>query len=700
MHIDYSTLSAFADGDLDPALSEAVSAHLRTCARSRAEVQFIRSLGDGLRALQTPLAPRDAFDGIWPEARKAIPTLELPLTQRQPARRAPLLALVAGVVGLMAAALVLTFGADRVMAGSSTLTLERARSGAMALRYETISPLAAETSVRARIRYWIPDSLRFAQNEGGFSAIELSRSAPGTFEGVVDLPPGTVYAAAAVEDLGGTYLDSDFGRFWEYLETDAEGRPTLEARRYQILAALEFNVPRAASLAEEAASEFPGQPLFSFWRLFLNASPSRPAASDGRPATDAARLGVLDRTARAGDPGPVEIDGLSRYARLLGRIDLADYWWDELRERYPRHDVAVQVNLQTILPVEPSTREKLEALEAEWVRVDAPITAQLGLRYSYELADPRVTERWLTRYEASTWGRDLDSDTEVARSLMNAPTLWTLAERWILDLLSPSYDWVGPARRLDQSRYNFDAETHYNRARLYLYLARIRLDRGDVAGGVDALERSVEEAWNPAVFVRAAEIHRSLGADVRAAQLLLLAQVDPVVPLEPFLPSAVDAAPHSPTDTELAEARAAMRQRIVAGLLDEPVIRNVDLRTESGDETTLEQAAGPGRGVTLVLYTMRPNLVPDEAFALLGLNSDRLDSAGVRIVFVTQRPGPWSQEYSEIDAEFYRDPDYQAWEALGAWRSLQYFVLDRSGRLRHRGEGLEAALRISLALTM
>ena len=697
-HIDYSTLSAFADGDLDPALSDAVSAHLRGCAKCRAEVQFIRSLGDGLRALQTPSAPRGAFNGSWPP-RKTSPIFELPLKKPQHARRGLVLGLAAGVVALVAAVLVLTVGADRLMAGSSTLTLERARDGAMGLRYETISPLAAETSVRARIRYWIPDSLRFAQNEGGFSATELSRSAAGMFEGVVDLPPGTVYAAATVEDLDGTYLDSDFGRFWEYLETDAEGRPTLEARRYQILAALEFNVPRAASLARDAVSEFPGQPEFSFWRLFLDASASTEAASDGRPATDAERLGVLDRTARAGDPGPVEIDGLSRYARLLGRIDLADYWWDALRVRYPRHDAAVQVNLQAILPLEASTREKLEALEADWARVDAPITAQLGLRYSYELADPRVTERWLTRHEASPWGRDLGSDTEVARRLLEVPALWTLAERWILDLLSHSYDWVGPARRLDQSRYNFDAETHHHRAHLYLYLARIRLGRGDVAGGADALERSVEEAWNPAVFVRAAEIHRSLGAHVRASELLSLAQVDPVVPLEPHLPSAAYAAPQGPADTDLAAARTAMQERTVAGLLDEPLIHNVGQRTETGDETTLEQAAGPGRGVTLVLYTMRPNLVPAEAFALLGLNSERLDSAGVRTVFVTQQPGPWPQEHSGIAAGFHHDPDYQVWEALGAWRSLQYFVLDRSGRLRHRGEGLEAALRISLALT-
>lgn len=595
----------------------------------------------------------------------------------------------------MAAGLVLTVGADRAMAGSSTLTLERAEGGAMALRYVTVSPLAAEASVRARIRYWTSDSLRFAQNEGGFTVVELSRSATGTFGGVVDLPPGTVYAAAAVEDLGGTHLDSDFGRFWEYLETDAEGRPTLEARRYQILAALESNIPRAALLAEEAASEFPGQPEFWLWLLSFERT--------GLPATDpplsahVARFSALNRAARDGNPGPVEIDALSRYARLLGRADVADYWWDQLRELYPRHDAAAQVNLQPILLSGASTDEKLEALEADWTGGGAPTTAQLGLRYSYEFADPRLTEKWLTRHEASSWGRNLSSDTEVARRLMDAPPLWTLAERWILDRLSLSYDWVGPARRLDQSRYDFDTETHYNRAHLYLYLARLRLGKGDLAGGVDALESSVEEAWNPEVFVRAAEIHRALGSDVRAAQLLSLARVDPVVPLEPY---PVDANWSMPAEPEPAAARAAMQERIVAGLLDELVTLNVSLRTAAGDETTLEQAAGSGHGVTLVLYTLRSDLVSDETVSLVGLNSERLASAGVRTVFVTHQFDPSPEGPHGIDSELYIDPDFQVWEALGAWRTLQYFVLDHGGRLRHRGEGLEAALRISLALAM
>ena len=699
MHIDYPTLSAFADGDLDPASSADVSAHLLACAKCQGEAQFIRELGDGLRALQTPSAPRHAFDRIWPEDREAAPVSELRTHGREPIQRGWRIALAAGVVGLMAAAFVLTFGADRAMAGASALTLERADGGAMTLRYETISPLAGETSVRARIRYWIPDSLRFAQNEGRFSEIELSREAPGRFEGVADLPPGTVYAVATVEDREGTYLDTDFGRFWEDLEPDGRGRPTLDARRYQVLAALELNAG-AAAIAQRAASEFPGQPEFWFWLLSFELAALPADSIDTLLPTREARLSALDRAARDGNPGPVEIDALSRYARLLERPDLADYWQGELRARYPSHGAAAAATLQEIFLSQATTEEKLAALEEDWARIGAPTTVQLGLRYSYEFADPILTERWLSRQEASLWGRSLSLDTEVARSLMDVPTLWPLAERWIFDRLAESRDWVGPARRLDQSRYDFEAETRQNRADLYLYLSRLRLDRGDLAGGIDAVERSVDEAWNPRVFLRAAEIHRSLGSDVRATQLISLAHVDPVVPLEPYLSGEGGAAQRTPADVQLAAARAAMQKRIVAGLLNEYVNFEADPWTETGEATVLEPPVGRTRGGTLVVYAMRPDFVPDEDFALLGLNSERLSAVGVQTVFVTQQPDPAPGERRGSDSQFHHDPDYRVWEALGAWRTLQYFVLDRGGRLRHRGEELETALRISLVLTM
>ncbi|WP_420634147.1 anti-sigma factor family protein [Candidatus Palauibacter sp.] len=701
-HIDYPTLNRFADGELAGRSRAAVQSHLRSCAVCRKEVQFIRTLGNAIRALPTPRPPEQLFDDLFGEqpSDREIPVLQGPWGAPRKSLRPRWLSLAACGLALVATVLLLTVGSDPVMAGSSTLTIERADTGRLALRYQTISPLAAETSVRARIRYWIPDSLRFAQTEPGFSAVALSREDPGTFAGVADLPPGTVYAAATVEDLRGTYLDSDFGRFWEYLEADADGRPTLQARRYQVLAALEFNAPRAEPVARRATSEFPGQPEFWSWLLSFERAGLPAASIDTLLSTHAARLTVLDRAARDGNPGAVEIYALSRYARLLERTDLADYWRSELRARYPLHGAAALVNLQAILVSRASSDEKLSALEEDWASVGAPATVQLGLRYSYEFADPILTEKWLDRYEASSWGRSLSSDTEVARSLMEVPALWPLAELWILDRLSYSRDWVGPARRLDQSRYNFEAETRQNRAHLYLYLSRIRRDRGDLAGGIDALERSVEATWDPRVFVRAAEIHRSLGSDVRAAQLISLAQVDPVAPLEPYLAAEDDPAWRRPPDPQLAAARAAMRERIVAGLLDQHVNLNAGLRTETGEETTLARTTGTDRGVTLVLYALRPDLVPNEAFALLGINSDRLGSAGVGTVVVSEQPDPLQSERPGTDFRFHYDPDLTVWKELRAWRSVQYFVLDRAGRLRHRGEDLEAALRISLVLAM
>lgn len=705
-HIDYPTLNRFADGELTGRSYDAVQSHLRSCAVSRGHVQFIRSLGNAIRALPAPRPPDDLYDLLFGEEPSRPKVLAFPAGDATPAEssRASWLRIATGGIvvslALTIVVLLLTVGSDRVMAGSSTLTLEPARGGAMALRYETISPLAAETSVRVRIRYWVSDSLRFAQNEGGFSAVKLSRSAAGTFEGVVDLPPGTVYAAAAVEDLGGTYLDSDFGRFWEYLETDAEGRPTLEARRYQILAALEFNAPRAAQIAEQATLEFPGQPEFWLWRSSFELAGLPAASVDTLLPIHAAQFGTLDRAARDGNPGPVEMDALSRYASLVDRADLADYWSGELQRRYPRHGAAAAANLQTTMRSEASVEAKLDVLEGDWANVGAPTTARLGLRFSYEFADPSLSERWLARHQASSWSRSLSSDTEVARNLMEAPELWPLAERWILDRLSNSRDWVGPTRRLDQSRHNFEAESGRNRSRLNLYLSRIRIGRGDTVGGIDALERSVNEAWNPQVLVLAAGIHHSLGSDARAAQLIARVQVDPVVPLEPYLTADDLAGLRQPTDPQLVEARVALRERVLTELLDEHINLNVGLRTETGGGTTLEEATGAGRNVTLVLYTKRPELVPDETVSLLRRNSEHLSSTGVRTVFVTQQRNPSPPKRPRIDAEFHHDPDYQAWEELGAWRSLQYFVLDRSGRLRHRGEGLEAALRTSLVLAM
>ena len=701
-HMDDEALNRFADGELPGPSSEVVRSHLRSCAACREEVEFIGRLTTAIRTLPTPRPPGGLLEDLFGEEQNDTQVFSFPVlqgTRPRSSRLRRLSLVVCGAVVLTVVSL-MTIGSDRALAGSSLLRLERSDTGSLSLRYETVSALAGEPSLRARIRYWIPDSLRFVQTEPGFRAIELSGEAAGSFEGVVDLPPGTVYAVVSVEDLDGSYIDSSSGWFWEYLEADAEGRPTLQARRYQLLATPELNVTRTPLLAARAASEFPGQPEFWFWLLSFELDRLPPASADSLLSAHAARLTVLDGAARRGNPGPVEIDALSRYARNLERTDLEDYWRDELIARYPRHGSSALMSLQAIVLSPRSSKDKLEALEEQWAISGDAATAKLGLRYSFEFTDPDLTEKWLDRHQASSADRSLSDGIELAREMMEVPPLWPIAERWVLQLLPESRDWVGSERPLDQSRHNFEAERRQNRARLNLYLSRIRLARGDVAGAIDALEQSVEETWSPEVFATAAELLHAAGSNLRAAHLAALARVDPVTPLEPHFSQGNDWAGDTPTDVQLAAARVTMRERITQGLLDEHVDPNARLRSETGDEITLGAAARADGSVTLILQTIQPDLVPGEVFALLDAHSKQLSSAGVRTLYVAQQPDTAPDALESTAQFFYRDANAEVWDALRAWRTVQYFVLDRDGRLRYRGEEPETALRISFVLSM
>lgn len=698
MHIDDRTLNRYADGELPPRAAAAVRRHLRSCAVCRREVQQIRALSAALRAVPAPRPPAGLFEEMFPEEADLPPPIPFTVPQTQPVASSRRLAFSAGacLLLLIAAVLALTLGPQRVMAGSSTLSFDWEEPGALTLRYETISLLAAEPGLRARLRYWVPDSLRFGQTEPGYSVVELSPEEPGVFSGAVALPPGAVYAVAVVEDLDGNHIDNDFGRFWEHFETDAAGRPTLQARRYQLLATSELSVARAAAVAEEAASQFPEQP--EFWvRQFLFAQGAVPPASrEAFLREHAARFTELDRAARAGNPGPVELDALHRYATLLSRPDLATYWSNQLVDRYPRHGAAALVRLQSIVSSPVTNQQKLEALEESWAVTATPTTAQVGLRLSIELADPALTERWLDRHSADSPLRDLSYDTEVGGDIMAVPALWPLAEAWILDRLAESRDGTGPERPLDQSDRNFHAEASQRRAQLNLYLARLFLARGQSTGAIDAAERAVRQTWSPEVFLEAAAIHESAGYDRRAAELLALSLVDPVTPLRPRPRADALGAVPEPSEEQLAAARSTLRERVTSALLDEHVNLNARLRSAGGEETTLREAVS-GR-LVLVVQASKSDFVPDDAVALLEANSKPLLAAGVQTLLVAQEPALVTREGSGFDSSFYQDVEFEAWDGLRAWREVQYFVLDPSGRLRHRGEDLETALRVSFVL--
>lgn len=696
-HPDDLTLSRFADGELKGRVARRVHSHLRSCAACREKVQFIRDLGHAIQTIPSPKPPDELFNEIFGHQSSRAEVGSVPSRPRQLFPR--WVSMLGSGLTLTVALLLVSGGPEPVFAGSSTLSLQPTETGDITIRYETAPPLAAERRLRARIRYWLPDSLRFVQTAPGFTAIELAREDAGRFKAVATLPANTVYAVAAVENIAGTHIDSNYGRFWEYMDMDSHGKPTLQARRYQLIATPELNVASTAQVAERAASAFPDQPEFWLWHLSFELDGLSPVSIDTVLSTHAARLATLDHTAREGNPGPVEIDALSRYARLLGATELATYWSAQLVARHPRHGLAALANLERIVGSARSNAEILEALEKSWAITEAPLTARFALEHSMDFADPALTQRWLDRHSASSAFRNLTDDTEVARDMMEVPALWPLAERWILDRLSRSVAWVGPARRLDQSRHNFEATTRQDRGRLHVYLSRIRLGRGDLEGAIDAVEQSIGATWNPRVFVEAAELYRVAGSETRATDLIALARVDPVTTVEPYFPVVDDARWRTPSTTQLAAAQALLREGVLAELVEERIDFSARLQAETGEEISLREVVGGDPGVTLVVQTIRRDFIPDGVFALLELNEDRLASAGVRALFVTQQTDSSPVADPRADVPFYRDTKQEVWGTLRAWRNVQYFVIDPEGNLRHRGEDPEAALRIALVLS-
>ncbi|MYA33672.1 MAG: hypothetical protein F4164_10690 [Gemmatimonadales bacterium] len=702
-HIDEWTLNRYADGELSGPSAAAVRQHLRSCAICRREVRLIRELSAALRALPTPNPPDGLFEEIYPQEAGSAAAIPFPVAQAQSIAfsRRLVLSGAAFLIAGIAAVLVLTLGPERAMAGASTLRFHYEEPGALTLRYETVSPLAAEPGVRARLRYWVPDSLRFAQTEPGYRVVELSREEPGVFSGAVALPPATVYAVAAVEHLDGNYIDRDFGRSWEYLKTDAEGRATLDARLYQVLAIADLSPTRAVEVTGQALSEYPERP--ELWAALLLYGRGAPLEDTGEtpPGAHRERLERMDAAARLSDPGPGEMHALSLYARLLGREDIESHWQTELSATHPRHEYASQARLESILRSPTSRAEKLEALDRSWRLAAMPSVAQVGLQLSQESADPARTRTWLDRYAAEPVLRDLRLDVEVAERMMDTPALRTIAEEWILELLNGSADWLGAARPLRQTRTNFDVEAAESRARLLLLLGRLRLARDDRAAAAEAFENAARLSWQPEVLVELAGFHAEAGSAHRASELLALVRTDPVIPLAPHRPAGEAHVP-VPTEDRLEDARAAWREHLASLLLDEPITRTAMLQTATGEETRFREVTGSE--VTVVIQSLRPGYIPGESLDLLRANAENLEPAGVRVLPVAVTPDPATEPEAIVDGgidsipPFHYDKRFELWDALGAWREVQYSVLGRDGHLKYRGEDITAALRVALML--
>lgn len=701
--VSLEMLSDFVDGELADVDAELVQKHVESCAKCAEFVSFARALGSAIRSLPTRKPPDACLEDLLRSRRRGSEPGKIvefdPAMVGASGRSRTRGTFVTLVVAAISVAAFLLAGVDPAMGGTNLLTLSPVNGG-MRLEYQTISELSAETSLRARIRYWVPDSLRFSQTEPGFATTELTRTEPARFEGFAELPEAAVYAAAVVEDVRGDRLDTNLGRFWEQLERDRQGRPTVRARLYQMRAMDWMDEPRRIDVVRRGIAEFPERP--ELWVALLI---WRQLAVDGLEGagfeTHRVRLEQLDGAARRGDPSPNEMHALSVYARLLGRPEMEEHWESALVSRYPRHDYAAQATLWRVMSSELPDREKLASIDRIWSQTQVPSIASLGLGLSYRFEDPSLTKRWLDRYASESRRRSVRRDVTVAQQVAGVPALHGVAEEWILERLPDSGDWRGPARPLTQTHANFDAEVAESQARLHLLLGRLRLARGDSAEALAAMEQAVERVWDSEALLELADLHHHVGSAARATALRARAEADPLAPDSLASLSALAVPEVTPTDEDLASARRAWREKLTSSLLDERIDLAARLRSPSGEETTLRTLT-EGR-TTLITY-FQPNWISPEDVSLIRANAENLAAAGVRNHFVALDSVPTKQartapgDLLPPDASLLYDKRFEVWRALSCWRGVQYFVLGGRGMLRYRGENQATALRIALVL--
>jgi len=422
-HLTERTISDYAEGALHGRRLERATMHLASCEACRARLREVGELGEELRALSWPRPPPDLKQQIMErlEARDRVialvpePTRSGPRPRRALARGVAAVALIAA--GTMAGVLLLSSDAE---AGASSLEEEllgEDLSDGVRFEYRSASWLAAEDVLRLRGRYRLAHDRTDLDDPDRYFEAVLTRRRDGTFEGSALLPAGAVYAVAAVEDPGGTLLDTGAGAYWSV--TAPGTRLSLDAlrQRYRALEDRDWNL--SARVAEEMVERYPMEPM-GWWLQLL-----RRQFSDGEASIDSVeaihreqlRRLLIDSKEPRPDPGGWRLAILGRYALALRQGRVADSLATELEARFPDNPFAVQ-NRVIAAAAYTDPADVLSAFEREYQATGdtEPSLAEAGFQFARMADSPSLMLRWARRIDASRSG-PLDEALQVLVSV-------------------------------------------------------------------------------------------------------------------------------------------------------------------------------------------------------------------------------------------------------------------------------------------
>ncbi|MFQ5746508.1 MAG: hypothetical protein ACE5HF_04725 [Gemmatimonadota bacterium] len=698
IHPSFRRLSRWADAT-SPHEDAQLARHLRLCERCRAELRFLRELGNAARSVSTPSPPAELLSQILDRRRRGDRVL-VPVATPTPApRRLRWAGGLAAAVLLAAGLFVLPTG-DAV-AGASALTFapRAPQSGQeLVVRYRPAASLAGRSALKLRARYRAAEDRSVRDVLGRSLEITLLPADDGLYAGTMRIPASAVYLVFAVEDAEGRTVDANSGRLWDLLVHDAEGVPLFPGLRQQFLVRQRRDLPAALETARRMTELYPDRAEGWAVRNTL----ARLLETDGRaqemyrPRFRELETAAFSARFLAG----AEIASLALFARQLGDSAATEYWNGRLRSEAPENPSAGRLRyLEALRAAKGDDSAMLAWAEGEWGAfgpATPDVTMQDALNRAVRLGDGPAVLRWAARVERVLAG----GEEKAATTLLRIPDLRAEGLRRLRDLLGAQ---EGPGRSLrrplDESVPDY-ARRQRSRARQLRARAATELLRGgDVRAAREMLEPTAATAYEPAVWAALARVRLADG-DTAAARR---AAVSAGVGLDGWRgATATGAGPLAggsgrECNRIRREARAELDRRILSGLSSGALAGSIEVEGPAGVPVQIDSLLA-GRVTFVAVWTH----IRSEDLPRLDSLAGPLRRAGIGLLVLAAEPrsraaaGMVREAAPSITAYFIGGP-----ETLLGFRAFgvpAYRVVDSTGRLYYLDDDLENAVRQAVAV--
>ncbi|MEW5928163.1 MAG: TlpA disulfide reductase family protein [Gemmatimonadota bacterium] len=521
---------------------------------------------------------------------------------------------------------------------------------------------------------------------------ELTRGPRGEYRGRFRLPDSVVYAVFLVETPDGRQVDGNGRRGWEWLAAAPDGRPLAAALDQRGRDLTRRNPLLGLETARERVRLYPDEP--EGWRKlrFFESVALGSTGTDSLARARGADYARLAQRFRSGAATGDDLAGMWGFAASVGDTAGAREWRDRLLREHPRHPRGAWVRVGRVMErhrADPAAA--LPELESLWDEVgagDEAVVPPRGLEAALAAGDGPAALRWAERMDRFVPVMDGRLALALAGQAVTRREGMRRLERR-LGRLEEARDEDRPlfvAAGVQRDRNEEES------AALWSALGAARLVEGDTTGGREAFARAVRLGWAAGVLRDAAEGALAAGDTASAlhAWAKLAADRD-------------DAG--APADSLRRRAGAHYRVERWSGRVAE--MRRLALeRTRRGqvDRPAWELAAAGVEGAaTVVVFGRTTCGYTLHALPQIDELRERVRAGGAALVLVSDE-----EASPEVERRFrergYRgpilhDPRRGSHAAFGSASTPEYFVVDRSGRIRYEYSTLDELPRQVASLT-